>query len=276
MAGDKGYTYKDDGREVIVVMPIASSIKGKDVDYVLKAKTLRLGIKGNTDPVIDEELFSGARPDDSYWEIDQVDGKRSVVVTIVKSQGGVSWEYLLKSEDVPPDTTLTQKCYFDIEIGGEDAGRVVFGLYGNVVPRTAENFASLCSGSKGVGKSGKPLHYKGSSFHRIIPGFMCQGGDFTAGNGTGGESIYGEKFEDENFKIKHTKAGLLSMANAGPNTNGSQFFITTSVTPHLDGKHCVFGEVTDGSYDVVKKMEAQGSGGGETSKPVVIKDCGLL
>ena len=167
MAGDKGYTYKDDGSEVIVVMPIASSVKAKDVDYVLKAKTLRLGIKGNKDPVIDEELFSGARPDDSYWEIDQVDGKRSVVVTIVKSQGGVSWEYLLKSEDVPPDTTLTQKCYFDVEIGGEDAGRVVFGLYGNVVPRTAENFASLCSGSKGVGKSGKALHYKGSSFHRI-------------------------------------------------------------------------------------------------------------
>ena len=276
MAGDKGYTYKDDGREVIVVMPIASSIKGKDVDYVLKAKTLRLGIKGNTDPVIDEELFSGARPDDSYWEIDQVDGKRSVVVTIVKSQGGVSWEYLLKSEDVPPDTTLTQKCYFDIEIGGEDAGRVVFGLYGNVVPRTAENFASLCSGSKGVGKSGKPLHYKGSSFHRIIPGFMCQGGDFTAGNGTGGESIYGEKFEDENFKIKHTKEGLLSMANAGPDTNGSQFFITTTITTHLDGKHVVFGEVLEGYDTVVKQMEAVGSSSGSTSKDVVIKDCGLL
>merc|ERR1712151_74288 len=131
-----------------------------------------------------------------------------------------------------------------------------------------------CTGEKGNGKAGKPLHYKGSIFHRIIPSFMCQGGDFTNGDGTGGESIYGEKFADENFKIKHSKPGLLSMANAGKDTNGSQFFLTTKETPHLDGKHVVFGEVLEGYSEVVKKMEAVGSSSGTPSKTIVIEDCG--
>eukprot|EP00761_Pharyngomonas_kirbyi_P011078 gb/GECH01011102.1/.p1 GENE.gb/GECH01011102.1/~~gb/GECH01011102.1/.p1 ORF type:complete len:173 (+),score=41.22 gb/GECH01011102.1/:1-519(+) len=168
------------------------------------------------------------------------------------------------------------KVFFDISIDGKSAGRIVFQLYADSVPKTAENFRALCTGEKGTGQSGKPLHFKGSSFHRVIPGFMCQGGDFTRGNGTGGESIYGGKFDDENFQVKHTKPGLLSMANAGPNTNGSQFFITVSVTSWLDGKHVVFGEVTEGYDEVVKKMEACGSRSGAPSKKITIEDCGQL
>ncbi|MEO6594713.1 MAG: peptidylprolyl isomerase [Planctomycetota bacterium] len=167
------------------------------------------------------------------------------------------------------------RVFFDISIGDKPAGRVVFELFADTVPKTAENFRALCTGEKGMGKSGKPLHYKGSGFHRIITEFMCQGGDFTRGNGTGGESIYGEKFADENFTKKHTEPGLLSMANAGPGTNGSQFFITTAVTSWLDGKHVVFGKVVEG-MDIVRKMEAIGSRSGSTSKDVTIADCGEL
>ncbi|OIW21623.1 hypothetical protein TanjilG_06776 [Lupinus angustifolius] len=167
------------------------------------------------------------------------------------------------------------KVFFDILIGKLKAGRVVMELFADVTPKTAENFRALCTGEKGIGRAGKPLHYKGSTFHRIIPEFMCQGGDFTRGNGTGGESIYGAKFVDENFKLKHTGPGILSMANAGPNTNGSQFFICTSKTSWLDGKHVVFGKIVDG-YSVVQEMEKVGSNGGSTSEPVVIEDCGQI
>ena len=166
--------------------------------------------------------------------------------------------------------------FFDMTIGGARAGRIEMTLRADVVvPKTAENFRALCTGEKGMGKSGKPLHFKGSKFHRVINNFMCQGGDFTRGNGTGGESIYGMKFEDENFQLKHTGPGILSMANAGPNTNGSQFFLCTVKTDWLDGKHCVFGSVTKG-MEVVKAIEAVGSQSGTTSKPVVIADCGQL
>merc|ERR1711934_92478 len=166
--------------------------------------------------------------------------------------------------------------FFDMTIGGAAAGRIEMTLRSDVVPRTAENFRALCTGEKGTGKSGKPLHYKGSSFHRIIRQFMCQGGDFTRGNGTGGESIYGEKFADENFALKHTGPGILSMANAGPNTNGSQFFICTATTSWLDGKHVVFGKVVEG-MDVVKIMDNTPTGSQDKPKnPVVIADCGQL
>lgn len=171
--------------------------------------------------------------------------------------------------------SINPKVFFDITIGGTPAGRIVMELRADVAPKTAENFRALCTGEKGMSTSDKPLHFKGSSFHRIIPEFMCQGGDFTRGNGTGGESIYGAKFADENFTLKHTGPGLLSMANAGPNTNGSQFFLTTVATPWLDGKHVVFGSVVEG-MDVVETMEQVGSRSGQTSQPVVIADCGEL
>jgi peptidylprolyl isomerase len=168
------------------------------------------------------------------------------------------------------------KVFFEITIGDKVAGRIEMELFADTCPKTAENFLELCVGTKS--KSGKTLHYKGSSFHRVIPSFMCQGGDFTAGDGTGGESIYGAKFADETFDGKagkHFGPGTLSMANAGPNTNGSQFFICTAATPHLNGKHVVFGQVVKG-YDVIKKIEAVGSRSGKTSSKVTISDCGKV
>lgn len=163
---------------------------------------------------------------------------------------------------------MSENVYFDITINDEPAGRIVFKLFDDVVPKTARNFRELATGEHGFG-------YAGSPFHRVIPAFMLQGGDFTNGNGTGGKSIYGEKFADENFTLKHDRPFLLSMANAGKNTNGSQFFITTIVTDWLDGKHVVFGEVVEGT-DLVKKIEGLGSQSGATKAKIKVAESGIV
>jgi len=175
-----------------------------------------------------------------------------------------------------PVVPQRSRAFFDLKINGQDAGRIVFELFDDITPITAKNFISLCTGEMGISKRNSiPLHYKGSKMHRIIPGFMCQGGDFTKGDGRGGESIYGEKFADENFIRQHDEPFLLSMANAGENTNGSQFFITLAPCPWLDGKHCVFGKVVQGA-DVVKRIESIGSSSGQPSAVVMVAECGKI
>lgn len=181
-----------------------------------------------------------------------------------------------KRHGIAIERSSNPKVFFEVSIDNKPAGRIEMELYADAVPKTAENFRALCTGEKGKGRSGKPLSYKNSIFHRVIPGFMLQGGDITRGNGTGGESIYGTTFRDESFAGKagkHTGLGCLSMANAGPNTNGSQFFICTAATPWLNGKHVVFGRVTEG-IEVVKKVERLGSQSGKTRGRLAIADCG--
>ena len=274
--GGAAFSFDEDDTSVRVTMPIDEDVRAKQITYAVESSVFTLGVEGST-PVIDEEpLWGRVIADDCYWEIDDDEsGQRCVVVELVKRDYGKWGKYLLKSEYSAPDDTVTDRCFFDVSIGGDAAGRIEFGLFGKQTPKTAANFRALCTGEKGEGKAGKPLHFAGSIFHRVIPGFMLQGGDFTSGDGTGGESIYGDKFADEDFGLMHGEAGLLSMANSGPDSNGSQFFITVAETPWLDGKHVVFGKVLEG-MDVVKAVEAVGDESGKPSCEVVITASGVL
>jgi len=269
------FNYDDSDEECRVVMPIDESVRSRDIEFDLRGSTLTLGIKGSTPIINEERLWGRVQPDECFWQIDDVDKRgRCVVLELVKRDVGI-WSHLLKSQYKPPDTTISTRVFMDVAIDNKPTGRVEIGLYGKQVPRTVENFRALCSGEKGEGSSGKPLCLSGSKFHRIIPGFMVQGGDFTNGDGTGGESIYGSTFEDEDFSINHDRAGILSMANSGPDSNGSQFFITLEPTPWLDGKHCVFGEVVAG-MDVVRALEKIGDDDGTPAKQAIISACGEL
>eukprot|EP00879_Flechtneria_rotunda_P011269 GHRR01011771.1.p1 GENE.GHRR01011771.1~~GHRR01011771.1.p1 ORF type:complete len:328 (+),score=115.83 GHRR01011771.1:407-1390(+) len=257
--------------EVRIKVPVAAGVRGKDVSFEVHPTRLKLDVAGQC--LLQGQLTEegNIRSDDSYWVLESEDDGKYVAITLTKAtMGHESWPALLE-EDLP-DTTVTHRVYLDVQVG-QRVARLVLGLFGNVVPKTVENFRALVSGEKGIGPvSGKPLHFKGSVFHRIIPGFMAQGGDITLGNGMGGESIYGEMFKDENFKVKHDSRGLLAMANAGPNTNNSQFYITFTPTSHLDGKHVVFGKVEAG-WSTLMLMEGAGSDSGAPTSPVTILDC---
>jgi len=268
-----------------------------------RSKSANVGKKGFSEEQPEKKMKSREEPEKSTWK-DSITLDKAEQLFIEKNKEKTKSDdakirnflnkatdkqlrpILMKSIHIPEvrnllldSATKTQvgrtKVFLDVSIGNVAIGRIEIELFTDKTPRTAENFRCLCTGEKGEGKSRVPLHYKGSKFHRVIPGFMLQGGDFVKGNGTGGESIYGKTFEDENFIMKHTGPGILSMANAGANTNRSQFFITTVATPWLNNKHVVFGRVT-GGLDIVTKIETVGSPDGTPKKQVIITDCGQL
>lgn len=268
---DLGAVWVQNTDEVHLLLRTDPDVHKSDVSFQVHPNRLTLTVKG--DPLLSGDLPEAVNIDGCFWFLEDTTDGRMIHVTLEKQiMGHESWPSPFEPE-TEPDATITHRTFFELAVGGEPLGKVVFGLFGNALPKTVENFRALCAGDKGQTASGIPLHYKGCIFHRVIPSFMAQSGDFTKGNGTGGESIYGSKFEDEGFPFRHTAAGQLSMANSGPNTNGSQFFITFGAQPHLDRKHMVFGQVESG-MEYVQQLEKLGSSSGSVSEIITITNCG--
>jgi len=271
-------------------MPIADDVSSKEVIFECKDWNLKLGVvpeKGEM--VIDDKVLYKVDVEDTYFLIDTGEyGERCAVVHLEKKTKEQDWyaydrfeppseRFLLEGEKERAQLTykVTHKAWMDVAIEEKTVGRVEFGLWGDLCPKTVENFRCLCTGEKGESdETGEPLHYKGTSFHRVIPEFCIQGGQtFEDDEGAGGESIYGGYFEDENLRVKFKRAGMLAMANGGPDMNGSQFFITMTKADHLSHKCVGFGEVLDG-MDVLREVEKLGTDDGEPSLLVTIADCG--
>jgi len=278
---------------VEIYMPIADDINSRDIVFSCRDQTLKFGLsdeKGGL--LINDKLLYPVDINASYFQIEEGQyGERCAYIWLEKFKKESDWyaydrfdpvseRFLLESEkkQAKIETEITNMVFFDIEINEKPFGRIVLGLYGKLAPRTVENFRCLCTGEKGESEeTGFPLHYKGSRFHRVITDFCVQGGQtFETEDGDGGESIYGEHFEDESLRMKFEEEGLLAMATAGPDMNGSQFFITTSKdTKHLNHKCVGFGKVLEG-YEVVKAIEAIGTEDGWTEEDAIIVDCGEL
>lgn len=256
-------------------IPVDQAVGAKDVVADIQRTRITLGIRGQ-EPVLEGELWKEIKAHESGWVLDEEEGQRCLIVTLIKRDVWIDYDYLLKAHETSK-VSITGKCYLDVSIGGTPSGRIIIGVYGNAVPKTAANFQALCSGEKGLGRSGRPLCYKGCKFTRVLPTRLCQAGDIVAGDGSSGESIYGRTFADESLELRHTKPGIVSMANAGPNTNSSQFFITMEEAPDLDGKYVVFGEVLEGLH-VVQGIGECGDPqySGAVDREVVIEDCGVL
>jgi len=265
----------DNSPEIRVRVPVGDDVRAKDCDVKIGRKTLRVGIRGQQ-PIIDDALWKECDAEESTWEFAQDGGERCIIVTILKKGKWDVWTHLLRCEEVVLDTSITRRAFLDITADGELLGRIVVGLYGNLVPKTVDNFCLLCTGERGQTEEGAMIHYKGSPFHRIVTDYICQGGDYERGDGTGGESAFGGRFHDECMELRHDRAGLLCMASAEKDMNGSQFFITLRELRNLDGKHVVFGEVIQGFEEVVQRMAHFGSTTGGTTKTIIIADCGLL
>jgi len=260
------------------MLPLESDVRGKEVKCKMTSSDVAVSVRGAE--LLVGQFFLPIKPDDSTWEIEAAPGGgKQLRLGFAKAKANKPWDCLFLDE---VDDTITHRCFMDISIGGVEAGRIVYGLYGNACPKTVENFRCLCTGEKGSIKLSKKvsvlLHYKGCAFSRVVPGFICQGGDVTRDpGGRSGASIYGGGvFDDENFKIKHTGAGQLLSANFGQyNNNHSQFAIAMSYIKEFESKHVIFGKVLEG-MEVLRAMEFHGSGEGFTSKPVIIEECGEL